>query len=37
MTRQPLGVILCLLPQKGRKEIEEVVEMENRDSEERGK
>ena len=26
MTRQPLWVILCHLPEKGRKEIEEIVE-----------
>ena len=26
MTRQPLWVILCRLPEKGRKEIEEIVE-----------
>ena len=37
MTRQPLWVILCHLPEKGRKEIEEiVVEMKERDREERG-
>ena len=37
MTRQPLWVILCRLPEKGRKEIEEIVEeMKERDSEERG-
>ena len=36
-TRQPLRVILCLLPEKGRKEIEErVEEMKERDREERG-
>ena len=36
-TRQPLRVILCRLPQKGRKEIEErVEEMKERDREERG-
>ena len=36
-TRQPLWVILCRLPEKGRKEIEEiVVEMTERDREERG-
>ena len=34
---QPLGVILCHLPEKGRKEIEEIVEeMKERDREERG-
>ena len=26
MTRQPLWVILCRLPEKGRKEIEEIIE-----------
>ena len=37
MTRQPLWVILCHLPEKGRKEIEEIVEeMKERDREERG-
>ena len=37
LTRQPLWVILCRLPQKGRKEIEEIVEeMEERNREERG-
>ena len=36
-TRQPLRVILCRLPEKGRKEIEErVEEMKKRDREERG-
>ena len=36
-TRQPLRVILCCLPEKGRKEIEErVEEMKERDREERG-
>ena len=36
-TRQPLRVILCHLPEKGRKEIEErVEEMKERDREERG-
>ena len=35
-TRQPLWVILCHLPEKGRKEIEEIVEeMRERDREER--
>ena len=35
--RQPLRVILCRLPEKGRKEIEErVEEMKERDREERG-
>ena len=35
---QPLWVILCRLPEKGRKEMEEVVEeMKERDREERGK
>ena len=34
---QPLWVILCHLPEKGRKEIEEVAEeMKERDREERG-
>ena len=37
MTRQPLWVILCCLPEKGRKKIEEIVEeMKERDMEERG-
>ena len=37
MTHQPLWVTLCLLPEKGRKEIEEIVEeMKERDREERG-
>ena len=37
MTHQPLWVILCHLPEKGRKEIEEIVEgMKDRDREERG-
>ena len=37
MTRQPLWVILCCLPEKGRKELEEIVEeMKERDREERG-
>ena len=36
MTHQPLWVILCHLPEKGRKEIEEIVEeMKERDREER--
>ena len=36
-TRQPLRAILCRLPEKGRKEIEErVEEMKERDREERG-
>ena len=36
-TRQPLRVILCRLPEKGRKEIEETVEeIKERDREERG-
>ena len=36
-TLQPLRVILCRLPEKGRKEIEErVEEMKERDREERG-
>ena len=34
MTRQPLWIILCHLPEKGRKEIEE--EMKERNREERG-
>ena len=38
MTRQPLWVILCHLRDKGRKEIEEIVEeMKERDRKERGK
>ena len=37
LTRQPLRVNLCRLPEKGRKEIEErVEEMKERDREERG-
>ena len=37
MTHQPLWVILCRLPEKGRNEIEEIVEeMKERDREERG-
>ena len=36
MTRQPLWVILCCLPEKGRKDTEEVVEeMKDRDREEK--
>ena len=36
-TRQPLWVILCRLSEKGRREIEEIVEeMKERDREERG-
>ena len=36
MTRQPLWVILCRLPVKGRKDKEEIVEeMKERDREER--
>ena len=36
-TLQPLWVILCRLPEKGRKEIEEIVEeMRESDREERG-
>ena len=36
-TCQPLWVILCRLPEKGRKEIEEIVEeVKERDKEERG-
>ena len=36
-TRQPLWVILCRLPEKGRKKIEKIVEeMKERDREERG-
>ena len=36
-TRQPMRVILCRLPEKGRKEIEErVEEIKERDREERG-
>ena len=38
MTRQPLWVILCRLPEKGRREIEEIVEeMKERDRGERQK
>ena len=38
MTHQPLWVILCCLPEKGRKEIEETEEeMKERDGEEREK
>ena len=38
MTFQPLWVILCCLPEKRRKEIEDIVEeMNERDREERGK
>ena len=38
MTRLPLLVILCRLPEKGRREIEEVVEeMKERGKGERGK
>ena len=37
MKRQPLWVILGLLPEKGRKAVEEIVEeMKDRDTEERG-
>ena len=37
MTCQPLWVILCHLPEKGRKEIEEIVdEIKERDREESG-
>ena len=37
LTRQPLWVILCRLPEKGRKKIEEIVEeMKERGREERG-
>ena len=37
MTRQPLWVILCYLPEKGRKELGEIVEeMKEMDKEERG-
>ena len=37
MTRQPLWVILCRLPERGRKEIEEIVEeMKEKDRKERG-
>ena len=35
MTCQPLWVILCHLPEKGRREIEEIVEMKERDKGER--
>ena len=35
-TRQPLWVILCRLPEKGRKDIEERVEEKERNREERG-
>ena len=38
MTRQPLWVMLCRLPEKGWKKIEDTVqEMKGRDREERGK
>ena len=38
MTRQPLKVILCCLPEKGRREIEEIVdEMKEKDRGERRK
>ena len=38
MTRQPLWVILCRLPESGRKEIEEIVkEMKERDREQRNR
>ena len=38
MTHQPLWVILCHLTEKGRREIEEIVEeMEEKDRGERGK
>ena len=37
-TRQPLWIILCCLPEKERKEIEEIVEeIKERDREEKGK
>ena len=37
MTHQPLWVILCHLPEKGRREIEEIAEeMKERNREERG-
>ena len=37
MTRQHLWVILCCLPEKGRKEVEEILEeMKDRNREERG-
>ena len=37
MTRQPLWVVLCRLPEEGREEIEEIVEeMKKRDRKERG-
>ena len=37
MTHQPLWVILCRLPEKGRKKTEEIVEeMKERDREEKG-
>ena len=36
-TRQPLWVILCHLPERGRKEIEEIVEeMKEKDRKEKG-
>ena len=35
-TCQPLWVILCRLPEKGRKEIEEIIEEMTKDREERG-
>ena len=38
MTRQPLWVILCRLPERGRNEIEEIVEeTKKKDREGRGK
>ena len=37
MTHQPLLVILCGLPEKGRKEMEAIAEVKDRDREERGK
>ena len=38
MTHQPLRVILCQLPEKGKKETEEIVEeMKEKDREETGK
>ena len=37
LTSQPLWVILCRLPERGRKEIEQIEEkMKDRDKEERG-
>ena len=35
MTRQPLWAILCCLPEKGRRKIDEIVEMKERDGRKR--